>query len=314
MIALILPLLLQEPPLRVEGPPFLPIGGTAEVRAVSSLAGAVPVWRISDAPGGAGASLETDPPYDAGTLSVRGAQAIRLKSVGKGEGDILLALSMERRGRRLAAAEFRLRVGLPLRVRAWCRVVEHARGGTERPGLVLQESRRLELEASVNRVLRGAGVEVALEPGQPVKAPDEWFDGEGRFHPVALKDGKKVHSLTLQELLKRDQPGGINIYLVRDCHWTVVEGGFRKTVTEHSLMGIGMKGGQVVLDDSADELSLVHELGHAFSLDDLHGERERGRMMFSIRRLRTGLAFTYGEMLDARERARLHLRAHSGKK
>jgi len=89
-----------------------------------------------------------------------------------------------------------------------------------------------------------------------------------------------------------------------------VEPGFRRTVTDHALVGIGMKDGQVVLDDAGDAAALAHELGHAFSLDDLKEKGERERLMFSLRKERSDTLVTYGEMKDARVRVRLHLKAH----
>lgn len=300
---------LQEDPLRLEGAPFLVFGETVEVRAVTSLKDVSVAWRVADAPGGILSSLETKPPFDSRTFTVRGPDRLELRSTGKTEGDILLSVTLERRGTRVASAEYRLRVGPVLRVRAWCRVVEHPKGGTARPELVRESGARASLEAEVNARLRPLGLEVSLEAGRPVAAPDGWFDRDGRFHPVVLKDGKKANSPSLDALLRHNEPGGLNFYLVRDCHWTTVEPGFRRVVTEHSLRGIGLKDGVVVLDDSADALSLAHEFGHAFSLDDLGEERDRGRMMFSVRRQQTGTLFDHREMKDARESARRHLKS-----
>jgi hypothetical protein len=216
---------------------------------------------------------------------------------------------LERNGLRLAATEARVRIGSVMRVRAWCRIVEHPKGGTARPELLRDSAARAALEADVNSRLRPLGLEVSLDLGAPVVAPEAWFDADGRYRPVVLKDGKKANSPTLDALLRHNAPGGLNVYFVRDCHWTTVEPGFRKVVTEHSLRGIGLKDGVVVLDDSGDSLSLAHELGHAFSLDDLSEDRDRGRLMFSVRKQQTGTLFTFQEMKDARERARLHLKA-----
>jgi hypothetical protein len=300
---------LQEETLRVEGAPFLVLGGSAELRALSPVKDATVSWRVADAPGGTLSSLETDPPFDSRTFSVRSSPALKLKSTGKTGGEALLVASLERQGRRLASVEHRLVLGPALRVRAWCRVVENGKGGTALPDRVRDSESRGRLEADVNVHLRPLGLEVALEAGAPVAAPDAWFDREGRFHPVVLKDGRKANAPVLDALLRHNEPGGLNLYLVRDCHWTTVEPGFRRTVTEHSLRGIGLKDGVVVLDDSADARSLAHEFGHAFGLDDLEDERERGRMMYSVRKLQTGTLFTYAEMKDARERARQHLKA-----
>ena len=299
-------LFLQDDPLRIEGSPFLVFGETVELRAVSSLKDATVAWRVAEAPGGILSSLATRPAFDDRTFTVRGAERLELKSTGRTEGDVLVVVALERRGRRVASVEYRLRVGPVLRVRAWCKPV-HGKGGTARPELVESEARE-SLEKEVNAHLRPLGLEVALEAGKAVDAPDAWFDDGGRFHPVVLKDGKKANSATLNDLLRHNEPGGLNLYFVRDCHWVTVEPGFRKVVTNHSLRGIGLKDGVVVLDDSGDVRSLAHELGHAFSLDDLAAEGERGRMMFSVRSRQTDTLFTYPEMKDARERARLHLK------
>ena len=304
---------LQEESLRVEGAPFLVLGGTVEARAVTPLKDVTVAWRVADAPGGILSSLETKPPFDSRTFSVRGAGRIELRSTGKTEGDVLLVATLERKGMRVASAEHRLRVGPVLRVRAWCKVVENGKGGSGRPELVRDAESRAALEKEVNERLRPLGLEVALEPGKGVAAPDAWFDAGGRFHPVILKDGRKANSPTLNELLRQNEPGGLNLYFVRDCHWTTVEPGFRKVVTEHSLRGIGLKDGVVVLDDTGDALSLAHELGHAFGLDDLSEERERGRMMFNVRTLQTGTLFVPQEMKDAREGARRHLKAFASR-
>src|SRR6185295_2908608 len=179
----------------------------------------------------------------------------------------------------------------------------------------LREPEKLkELEAGVNKLLRPIGVEVGLERGRAVAAPDAWFDREGRFHPIVLKDGKKANSPTLNELLKSNEPGGINVYFVRDCNWVTVQEGFPRIVTNHHLVGIGLKDGAAVLDDAWDLPSLAHELGHTFGLDDLQEKGERGRLMYTIRRDRTGIAFTYGEMKDAREQARMHLKTWLAKR
>jgi hypothetical protein len=304
MLTLCLALLAQDT-LRVEGPPFLVSGETIELRAVSPAENATVVWRLSDG----AAAVETKPAYDPRSLAVRGTSRIELSAVGSAETDVRVSVSLERRGTRVATVEHRVRIGPLLRVRAWCRVVENGKGGTRRPDLARDGASRGALQDGVNRLLRPVGIEVALEAGLPVHAPDAWFDAEGRFHPVELKDGGKANSAALSQLLKCDQPGGLNLYFLRECRWTSVREGFVRSVTDHALVGIGLKEGQVVADDAADATVLAHELGHAFSLDDLWEKGERGRLMYSLRKERTGVSLTWQEMKDARERARLHLKS-----
>ncbi len=302
-------LLCGQEKLRVEGPPFLAFGGSAEVRLEGGPADAEPVWRVADAPGGAAAAIETRPALDPCRLAVRGVRVVELRSIGRMEGDVLLAVSLERRGARVARTEFRIRIGAPLLVRAILRPVTHPVGGTRRAGPAGEEAERRNLEAELGRLLRPCGVEVALEAGRPIPAPDAWFDAEGRFHPVVLKDGARARSLTMQELVRNDVAGAVNVYLVRDCHWTEVREGFERVTVEHSLQGVGMKNGQVILDDSADASTFAHELGHAFGLEDLRDPKDRGRLMFCHRRERRGNGFTFEEMEFARAGARRWVRA-----
>lgn len=299
-------LALQDDSLRVEGPPFLVFGDTVELRAQASVRDAAIVWRLAGAPMG---SLETKPSIDAATRVARGTDRLSVTSVGQTEGEILFVVTLERRGIRLASVDVKMRVGPLIKVRAWCRPVEHREGGTRRADLLRDAEQRKAVESEVNRLLRPLGVEIALDLGKPVSAPDGWFDREGKFHPIALRDGKKANSASLQELIGHDEPGGLNVYFLRDCKWVEVKEGFARVVTDHNLIGIGLKEGQVVLDDAWDAPSLAHELGHALGLDDLSAKGERGRLMYSVRRDRTGLAFVYGEMKDARERARQHLKS-----
>ena len=308
---LVLCLCLQDDKLRVEGPPFLVFGETIELRAVGVVKDASIVWRLADGPGSA---IETRPAIDSSTRVVRGAESLSVTSVGKSEEELLLSVTQVRRGVRLATAEYRLRIGPAIRVRAFCRLVEHGAGGTRRPDDLRDLEKRRELEAAVTRLLRPLGVEVTLEMGKPVAAPDAWFDKDGVFHPIGLKDGKRVNSATLNELLRQDEPGGLNVYFLRDCNWVTIQEGFPRIKTEHNLVGIGLKDGDVVLDDAWDPPSLAHELGHALGLDDLKTKAERPRLMYSVRRDRTGEAFTYGEMKDARDRARMHLKSWMGRR
>lgn len=308
---LFLCLFLQDDKLRIEGPPFLVFGETVELRAVTSVKDASIVWRLADGPGRA---IDTKPAIDPSTRVVRGAESLTVTSVGKSEEELLLSVTQVRRGVRLATADFKLRIGPAIRVRTICRIVENPAGGTRRADDLRELEKRRELEAAVNRLLRPLGVEVSLEIGKSVAAPGAWFDREGVFHPIGLKDGKRANSATLNELLRQDEPGGLNVYFLRDCNWVTVQEGFPRIKTEHNLVGIGLKDGKVVLDDAWDAPSLAHELGHALGLDDLKEKPDRGRLMYSVRRDRTGEAFTFGEMKDAREGARLHLKSWSGRR
>ncbi len=303
-ILALLCLSLQEDSLRIEGPPFLVFGEKAEFRAVHAVKDAAVVWRLADGRLGA---VEAKPGFDS-SGRLRGADKLTMASVGQAETELAFAVTLERRGVRLAAADFKVRIGPVIKVRTICRIVENPLGGTRRPESIQDADRRKELEAGVNALLRPLGVEVTLEEGRPVTAPDGWFDREGRFHPITLKDGKKANSSTLNELLKKDEKGAINVYFVRDCFWETVQEGFPRIRTDHHLVGIGLKEGKVVLDDAWDVPSFAHELGHALGLDDLREKSERGRLMYSLRRERTGQAFTFGEMKDAREGAREHLK------
>jgi hypothetical protein len=308
---LLLCLALEDDKLRIEGPPFLVYGETIELRAVSSVKDASVVWRLADGPGRA---IETKPAIDSSTRVVRGAGSLAITSVGKSEEELLFSVTQVRRGVRLSTIEFKLRIGPAIRVRTIVRIIENAAGGTRRPDDLRDPEKRRDLEAAVNRLLRPLGVEVALEVGKAVAAPDAWFDREGIFHPIGMKDGKRANSVTLNELLRQDEPGGINVYFLRDCNWVTIQEGFPRIKTEHHLVGIGLKEGEVVLDDAWDTPSLAHELGHALGLDDLKEKPDRDRLMYSVRRERTGEAFTYGEMKDAREGARLHLKTWTAKR
>jgi hypothetical protein len=291
--------------LRIEGPPFLSSARTASSAPSRLREGCAVVWRLADGPARA---IETKPGFDPSAGS-RGADELTVPRWGRLRRSSCFAVTLERRGVRLATADFKLRIGPVIKVRTICRIVENSLGGTRRPEPIRDADQRKELEAGVNVLLRPLGVEVALEEGRAVAAPDGWFDREGRFHPIAMKDGKKANSPTLNELLRKDEKGAINVYFVRDCFWETVQEGFPRIRTDHHLVGVGLKEGKVVLDDAWDVPSFAHELGHALGLDDLKEKSERGRMMYSLRRDRTGEAFTYGEMKDARERARLHLKS-----
>src|SRR5262249_8949639 len=115
---LLLSLLLQDDKLRVEGPPFLVFGETIELRAFVSVKDASVVWRLADGPARA---IETKPAIDSSTRVVRGSDQLTVTSVGKTEEELLFSVTLVRRGVRLSTTEVKLRIGPPIRVRAFCR-------------------------------------------------------------------------------------------------------------------------------------------------------------------------------------------------
>jgi hypothetical protein len=302
-LALLLCLSLQDPPFRVDGPPFLVLGDRVELEAKQVPKDTVVVWRLADGPP---AAIETRPALSSANHSVRGPSSLTVLSVGKAEAELRFAVTAERKGVRVASVEYRLRAGPLLTLQVWCRAVEHEAGGTRRPELISDDCQRQALEGSVNGYLRPLGVEVRFKAAPPLRGPDWWFDREGRLSPIVMKDGKRANSPALNDLVRNDLPGGINVYFVRDLYWEQVREGFEREVTEHGLIGVGLKEGRVVLDDDGDAASLAHELGHALGLEDLKGKDERDRMMYWVRRDRADFQFTYAEMKDARESARLH--------
>lgn len=296
----------REDPLRVDGPPFLVFGESMNLQAVTPLKEVDVVWRLVEAPPGA---IETQPSMDPSTRVIRGPAQISVASVGTVEGEVRFAVTLERKRVRLACADFRARVGPLVRIKTWCRVVDHRRGGTGRAEAIRDPAELKALQEDVSRLLHPLGIGVELALGSDVRAPDAWFDAAGGFHPIVLKDGKRANSPALRELTSQDEAGGLNVYFVRDCVWITTQEGFERVVTDHHLIGVGLKDGEVVLDDAWDAPSLAHELGHALGLDDLKDASQRSRLMYWIRRDRTAALFTYPEMKDAREAARQHLRS-----
>src|SRR5262245_11704367 len=176
-------LALQEDALRIEGPPFLVFGESAEFRAVHAVKDATVVWRLSD---GLKSAVEIKPSFDTSNR-LRGPEKMSMTSVGQVDTQLAFSVTLERRGVRLASAELKVRIRPVIKVRTICRIVENPLGGTQRPDPIRDGDQRKELETGVNALLRPLGVEVALEEGRPVAAPDGWFDPEGRFHPIVLK-------------------------------------------------------------------------------------------------------------------------------
>jgi hypothetical protein len=304
-IAFLLCLSLQDDRFRVDGSPFLILGEQVELEAKNIPKDAVVVWRLFDGPP---AAIRTTPPLSPSSQVVKGTPTLTVASVGKAETELRFAVTVERKGVRLATAEHRLRVGPLLSVKVWCRSVEHESGGTRRTEELLDDCRRKGLESRINGFLRPLGVAATLEAGSRLRGPEGWFDKEGRFSPIVLKDGKRANSPSLNELIRNDLPGGLNVYFVRDLFWETVSEGFERVVTEYSLLGVGLKEGQAVVDDEADAASIAHELGHALGLDDLQEKKERNRMMYWARSDRSDILFTYGEMKDAREGVQRHRR------
>src|ERR1051325_5051538 len=105
---LLLSLALQDDALRLEGPPFLVLGESIELRASSGIKDATVVWRLADGPASA---IATKPALAATTRVVRGAERLTVTSVGKAEEELLFAVTLERKGVRLAKEEFKLRLG-----------------------------------------------------------------------------------------------------------------------------------------------------------------------------------------------------------
>jgi len=302
-LAFLLCLSLQDDHFRVDGSPFLVLGDRVDLVARGVPRDAVVVWRLADGPSG---SIETSPALSPSNPVVKWTSELTVISTGRADAEFRFAVTAERKGVRLATAEFRLRAGSLIPIKVWCRSVEHEAGGTRRKELILDDCRRQALQWSVNRYLRPVGVEVSLEAGSRLHGPEWWFDREGRFQPIVMKDGRKANSPALNDLVRNDLAGGINVYFVHDIFWEQVRDGFERTVTEWELLGVGLKDGRVVVDDAADEASLAHELGHALGLDDLKDKGERDRLMYWARRDRSDVLFTYAEMKDARDGALLH--------
>jgi len=302
-LAFLLCLSLQDEHFHVDGSPFLVLGDRVDLAARNVPRDAVVVWRLADGPVG---SIETRPALSPCSQMVKGTSELTVISTGRADAEFRFAVTAERKGVRLSTAEFKVRAGSLIPIRVWCRGVEHETGGTRRKDLILDDCRRQALQWSVNRYLRPVGVEVTLEAGSRLRGPEWWFDREGRFQPIVMKDGRKANSPALNDLVGNDLPGGINVYFVRDIFWEQVRDGFERTVTEWDLLGVGLKEGRVVVDDEADEASLAHELGHALGLDDLKDKGERDRLMYWARRDRSDVLFTYAEMKDARDGALLH--------
>ncbi|HZE96837.1 MAG TPA: hypothetical protein VE981_07410 [Planctomycetota bacterium] len=304
-ILLLACLAVQDDRFRVDGSPFVLQGEQVELQAVNIPKDTVVVWRLADGPAGA---IETRPAMNADRPAVSGVPELTIRSTGHDPAEFRFSVTAERKGIRVAFAEFRLRVGPLLTVRVWCRAVENPAGGTARGELLRDNCRRKGLEGDVNRFLRPMGIAVALEPGTAVQGPDWWFDKEGRFQPIGLKDGKKANSHALNDLVRNDLPTGLNVYFVRDCYWEQIDQGFERRVTAHELLGVGLKEGRVVLDDDADAASLAHELGHALGLDDLKEKTQRDRLMYWIRRDRSDVLVGYDEMKWARDCAQTRVK------
>lgn len=322
-LLLLLGLCLDEETVRVDGPPFLAYDTEAEFEIVTTLEGVTPVWKIADAPGGAVRAVETTPEYSSKDQTIRGERKIKIKSVGKMEGDLRLAITLEKNGRRVANLVHVVRLGPVVRVPAQFRIVEHPRGGTEKPERYEDEKSRKRLVEEVNRYWIPCGIEFEFTLGKPVKGKDWWFDSDGRFHPVIRKDAQKDKSAALADLWNGDDPKAINVFIVRDCHWTEKAKGLGDATIDHSLSGVGMEAEAALFDDSADASTIAHELGHVLGLGDLGADTlrpwerpasERRRLMFSIRKYRDAPGFVYDEMKTSRATAGKILKQQSARR
>jgi hypothetical protein len=307
-LAVLLCLSLQDDQFRVCGPPFLALGGRIDLVARCVPKDAAVVWRLADGPF---ASIETKPALSPSTQMVKGSLELSVLSTGKADAEFRFAVTAERKGVRLATAEYKLRAGSLITLKVWCRCVENESGGTRRKDLILDDCQRQALQWNVNRDLKAVGVEVSLEAGTGLHGPEWWFDREGRFQAIVMKDGKKANSPALNDLIRHDLPSGINVYFVRDLYWGQVREGFERVVTEWALLGVGLKEGRAVVEDAADPEALAHELGHTLGLDDLKGRRVRDRLMYWTRGDRSDVLFSYAEMKDARESALRHRKSWS---
>ncbi|HLY12156.1 MAG TPA: hypothetical protein VKW04_22835 [Planctomycetota bacterium] len=305
-LAFLLCLSLQEEGFRVDGSPFLALGDRVQLEAKCIPPDTVVVWRLADGPV---TSIETRPALSPSGHTVKGTSVLTVLSTGAADAEFRFSVTAERKGIRVATTEVKLRAGALLPIKVWCRCVENDAGGTRRRNLILDDCQRQALQWNVNGLLRPLGVEVTLEAGSGLRGPDWWFDRQGRFQPIVMKDGKKANSPSLNDVARNDLPGGINVYFVRDLYWEQVREGFEREVTEHELIGVGLKEGRVMIDDDGDAASLAHELGHALGLEDRKAKNERDRLMYWVRRDRSDAQVTYGEMKDAREGAQRHRRA-----
>src|SRR5205085_2079454 len=84
-----------EDRLRIEGPPFLVHGESVELRALSGFKDAVVVWRLADGPA---SSIHTQPSLDTATRIVRGADLLKVTSMGKSDEEMLFSVTVERKG------------------------------------------------------------------------------------------------------------------------------------------------------------------------------------------------------------------------
>jgi len=305
-LAALVCLCLQDDRFHVDGSPFLVLGDQVQLQAKNVPPDAVVVWRLADGPPGA---IETRPALSKSSRVLKGPSELTVMSTGKTDAEFRFAVTAERKGVRLATAEFKLRAGAVVPMKVWIRAVDHDAGGTKRADLISDDCRRKALESEVNRYLRPIGVEASFEAAPRLRGADWWFDKQGRFQPMVADGEQRANSPQLSDLIRNDLPGGLNVYFVRDVHWEQVLEGFSREVWDWQLLGVGLKEGQAVVDDGADAMSLAHELGHALGLDDLKDWKQRDRLMFWGRNDRTDVRFTYGEMKDARSSAQQHRKA-----
>ncbi|MBI2900844.1 MAG: hypothetical protein HYY17_11725 [Planctomycetes bacterium] len=314
MLALLLCLQAADE-FRVDGPPFLPFGESAEFAAFAIPEGATLTWRLADAPGGIASAVRTSPAFSEQDFCIRGARTIRVTSLGTTEGDLRVSVALERRGARIGARNLTVRIGPVLRLEGRFRTVEHPRGGARGAAEAWTE-----LVPEVNRIWKACGIEFAFSAGEAVKGRDSWFDGRGRFHPVIFRRGVRERSPAVNELLALHGPGRIDVFLVRECFMVRESRGLGDPVVEYNLAGWGIQEEGAAVDEDALAVDLAHELGHVLGLDDLGLNAwtpqdmipaERRRLMCHIRKFREAPGFAVDEMKETREVARRILKVRS---
>src|SRR5260221_933323 len=115
-LVFLLCLSLQDDHFRVDGSPFLVLGDRVDLEARNVPKDALLVWRLADGPI---ASIETRPALSPSSQMVKGTSELTVISTGKADAEFRFAVTAERKGVRLATAEFKLRAGSPIRAKGW---------------------------------------------------------------------------------------------------------------------------------------------------------------------------------------------------